>query len=400
MVHITLGFDTVDTVEKLFFANGGKRCHGENLCLTSGEKTAAVCAGKYAHLGCERTDLIHPSAVDTLSFVKQPSADNLLLELVKAFVDHCLAVGIILCKRFVDLFVNGLECGVAHALVVGVESDLDFIADHFGNAVEHFVIELERGIFEFGLADFRFDAFDEFAKRDDFLVSLHDGFVHGFVIDFVGARFDHDDLLCGAGDSELEIADRSLGFRRVDDYFAVHKSDEYARDRAVPRNVGNGKRYGSTDHCGNFGGAVGIDGHDGERYHDVVAEILREERADRSVDNAGSEYRVFGRPAFAAVPASGDLSGGVKPFFVIDGKGKEVDTVSRSGGHGRVCKNCGFAVANKAGATGELSELAGFDNERPSGELVTESFVIFEHFLDPFVYSYFTSKRKGLKFNT
>ncbi|CDD04939.1 putative uncharacterized protein [Ruminococcus sp. CAG:382] len=350
MVHISLGLFVVNTVEELSLSQRSKSCNGHDLSLTSGEHRGAVCSGKNTDFCRERAYLIHTSAVNTAFILLEPFTHDLLLKLVHAFVYHELAVGIILFKLGINLIVKGLETRIADLLVVGIKSELDILADKRFDAVEHIVVDLAGRISKLFLAYLSLDIVDECNKGLDCLMSLHDGFIHRVLVNFLCARFDHDNLFCGSRNGKFKIALCSLSRGGVDDDLAVNESDKHAADRSVPRNIRDGKRNGSADHSGNFGRAIRVDRHDHERENNVVSEVLREQRTNRSVDNTAGEYRFFGGASLSLEERAGYLADRIKSLFVIDGKREEVDAVSGSGGCGCVCEYNGFAVAYKAGA--------------------------------------------------
>ena len=118
---------------------------------------------------------------------------------------------------------------------------------------------------------------------------------------------------------------------------------------------------------------------------DVVAEVLREKGTDRTVDHTGREDRLFARSAFSLEVGTGNATDRIETFFEVDGKGKEIDAVTRSFGCGSARENCGVAVANEYGAVCETCHLTGFDHERTAGKFIGKCLVIFKHFKDTFL---------------
>ena len=104
--------------------------------------------------------------------------------------------------------------------------------------------------------------FDEIDHNAVDFMSLHNSVEHGIFRNFLTAGFNHDDFLGAAGNRKLKRGFFTLCGGRVDDDFAVHKADKNAGDRAVPRNIRNGKGDGSADKAGNFRRAVRIDRED------------------------------------------------------------------------------------------------------------------------------------------
>ena len=224
---------------------------------------------------------------------------------------------------------------------------------------------------------------DEGNKALDLLVRGHDGIKHGVIVDLLSACLYHNDLLHRACNGQLKVTLLSLGSGRVDDYLAVDKSDENTRDRSVPRNIGDGKRDGCAYHTRNLVRAVGVYRHNGKVEVNVVAQVLREKRTDRTVDNAGCEDRLFGGLTLAAIVAAGDMTYGVELFLKVDRQRQKVDAGARTRGCGRVAEYGGIAVSYQAGAVCKACHLACFDYERASCKLVFKGSEILEHFVPP-----------------
>ena len=379
LVHIALEFFFIDAVEHLLIAHRAERRNGENLRLAAGEHTGAVYARQEVDFGGQRADLVHLTAVYALLLVEQPAAYHVFLGLVKALVDLGLAVRVNLVEVLVYFFVDGLQALVADGLVVGVEGDLDVLNGEFLDGLEHLLVRLVARIAEFLLADLRLDALDEL---DDLLVGLvarHDAVVHILVADLVRARLDHGDAGIGGCDGDGHLGNLALFSGGVDDELAVDQADGDAGDRAVPRDIGDGQRDRGADHRGDFRGAVMVDGHHGADDGNVVAHILREQRADRAVDHAGGKDRLIGRAALTLEVGAGDLAHGVELFLKIDGEREEIHALAGLGGCGSGHMDHRLAVADKAGAVGKLRHFAGFHFQGTSGQFGFKNPVIFKH---------------------
>ena len=214
-------------------------------------------------------------------------------------------------------------------------------------------------------------------------MTAHDAVVHHIVRDFPSARFDHRNELGGGGHRYVHLVSFLLLGGGVDDVLAVHIADGNAGDRAGPRNIGNRESDGGADHGSDFGRAVRVNRHHRADHGNIVAHILREQRADRPVDHAGGEDGRFGRAAFALHEGTGDLAHGVKLFFIIHRKGEEVDPVARLRGHGGGAQHGGLTIADEAGAVGQLRHFAGFHLQRAAGEFGFKNLEIFKHTKPP-----------------
>ena len=208
----------------------------------------------------------------------------------------------------------------------------------------------------------------------------HDGFKHFLVGDFLGTGFDHDDLLFGACDGELQGAAFALLGSRVDDEtFFLGETHKYAADRTVPRNIGDGEGDGCADHTSDLGGAVMIHGGDEQGDRHVVAQILRKKRTDGTVDDAGGQNRLFTWSAFSLEIRAGDSADGVQSFLKIDGQRQKIDAVARAFGGGGAGKDRGIAIADENGAVCQTCHFAGFDHEGTTGQVVAECSEILKH---------------------
>ena len=380
VVHISLFRFVVEAFKHLAVGKSAYCSDCENLCLTACEKTGAVYTGEKSNLGCEGTELVHASAVNTFLVNEEPTANDLLLDLVDKLGKDNVDVRIFFSECFSDSVLDGLHLSVAYSFVVCVESFHNVCFAESEDLVEHIVVKLARGVIEFGLADLCNDAVDELEKVFDLLVSLHDSVEHNVIGNFLSACFDHNNLLFACSNCELECAYLALFSCGVDNDLAVNKAYESATDRSVPRNIGDGEGDGCADHGCDFGGAVLVNGHNCKCKSYVVAKVLGEEGTNGSVDNAACKDRLFRRSAFAAEIASGDLAYCVHLFVVVNGKGKEVDTVAGLGACRSASEDRCFAVADHAGAVCESCNLAGLYCERSAGVSVIEHSVIFEHF--------------------
>ena len=128
--------------------------------------------------------------------------------------------------------------------------------------------------------------------------------------------------------------------------------------------AGKRQRSGGGDHRQNVRIVFQVMLHDGDDDLGVVLVAFREERADRTVDQAGNQRFLFRRTAFALEIAARDLAGGVGLFLVVDGQREEILAgLRRLGGNDRG-ENDGFAVGGQNRAVSLTGDLAGFQDER------------------------------------
>ena len=151
-------------------------------------------------------------------------------------------------------------------------------------------------------------------ERLDHLVLGHD----------VGAGLDHGDGLGGAAHDQVEIALEHVGHGGVDAQLAVDQTDAHSADRAGERQRGDHQRRGGAVHRENVMRDDHVDAQHGPDDLDFVAEALREQRADRTIDHARIQGGLLGGLALALEEAARNLAGGVHLLFNVDGQREEV----------------------------------------------------------------------------
>ena len=111
-----------------------------------------------------------------------------------------------------------------------------------------------------------------------------------------------------------------------------------------------------------------------------MAHSLREQRAQRTVDQTGSQDRLFGGTAFAAIPGARNAADGIQLFFKIHAQREKVDARARRFGDGGVDQNAGIAVTDEGGTAGLFCVLAEFQRKRATAQLHG---IALEHDLPP-----------------
>ena len=378
LMHVTLLGLFVDAVEFLGVGQRSEGGDGQDLSLASREHTGTVDSRKEVDLGVQRTDLIDAAAVDALVLVFQPAADDVLLDEVKDLVQFAFVAFELLIVFLVDGIGDGTDALIADALVVGVESLLDVLDDPVLDLFHDGGIGVGGLVGELLFADLGDDAVDEF---DDFLVrfvSGHDGVEHDVFRDLVTAGLDHGDQVFRGRDGQFEVGSGSLLEGRVDDDLAVDETDLNGGDGAVPRDVGDGNGGGDADGGRYLGGAVRVDAHDRRDDGAVVAQVLREQRTDGTVDAAGRKDRLFRRSALSSLEGAGDTADGVHFLLEVDGEREEIDAFPGFVRCGHGAEHDRFAIAGQDGGVGELSHFAGFQFQRTAGQSGLIHFVVFK----------------------
>jgi len=379
MVHIALGLLAADIVKHLRLADGAEGSDGNCLSLAAGEHSGAVSTVKEANLCGKRTDLVKTAAVNTLTVVKKPTAYYVLLYLIDDLIHYHVHIGVIGIKLLIYAVCNDLHCLVTDYLIVGIHCTADVLDAELLDSLVKICGNLAGGIVKLLLANLADDNVNEGNQLLDLLVSQHNSLEHALVGNFLCACLDHNYLFSAAGNGKLKVALLTLLSGGVDNELAVNKTYEHAADRTVPRNIGNCKGDGRTDHSGDLRCTVVVHRHNGEVKVNVISQILGEERADGTVDNAGSKDRVLAGTALTLKVTAGDAAYCVETLLIVYRKGKEVDTVAGCCACGCRAKYCGVTVSYEYGTVCKTCHLTVFYGESTSGKLITESSEIFKH---------------------
>lgn len=98
----------------------------------------------------------------------------------------------------------------------------------------------------------------------------------------------------------------------------------------------------------------------GGDYDDVVEDSLREKGTDRTVDEARDEDSFIGSASLSLFEAAGNFSDREHFFFIIDGQGEEIHSLSGLFRHTDGDVHHRFAAADKAGAVGLFGIFSDF----------------------------------------
>ena len=362
VVDIALRLFRIDGVELLRGRQRVERADGQNLRLASGEQAGAVDARQNADLGVERADLVHLAAVDALA-LEQPLLDDLLLHLIQADLDVDVEVLILFGELVGEIAAGRGQALLADVLVVGVEGIFDLVHAIGAQIVEQVVVDGCLFKRELRLANGLDDGVDELHDLHVRLMGDADALEHDALRGFLGLGLDHDDLLERRGDAHEALGGAALLGRGVDDVLAADIGDVRRGDRAVPGDVGAGHGDGSAQRGDDLNGVLVVVGKDGAGHDDIVAQLIVEERAHRTVDDAAVEDAALGGLALAAVEAAGDAADGVHSLLELDGQREVVDAGLGIRGAGDGREHDGVAVAADALGVGQLCDLAGLDGK-------------------------------------
>ena len=191
------------------------------------------------------------------------------------------------------------------------------------------------------------------------LAKLH-GSEHVVLGDLLGAGLDHRDEVGRAAQLQVQVGVLALLIGGVDDKLAgLHvAADAHAGKRALEGHAAERHGQRSTHDVDDVEGVdlVG-DERGGDDVH-LVAEAVREARADRAVDHASRERGLLAGTALTLEVATRDAAGGVHLLVEVDGQREEVVILALLGDdHG--VEHRGVALLDQTSAGGLFGKLAG-----------------------------------------
>ena len=260
-----------------------------------------------------------------------------------------------------DLLDERVALGLAVSL--GVESILQAVADlGLELAVVGFV-ELGSGKCPLGLAGLGNQLIDCGNDLLDLFVGELDGGKDDFFSLFLGARLDHHDAVFVSDDHDVDGCGSALGIGGIDDELAIDAANADGANSRAERNVGKSQRSRGCVDSDHVGIVFLVGGEDQRDHLGLVAEAIRKEWTNGAIDLAAGKNFLLAGPAFALDESSGNASTGVGVFAIIDGEGKEIDSLSGIGRSDRGSQNNGFAGGDECGTGGLLGHAAGLKDQ-------------------------------------
>ena len=214
------------------------------------------------------------------------------------------------------------------------------------------------------LADLLAQPLDHRALLLNYFVRLVKGFEHLSFRNLGRARLDHQDGLGRSGDDQLESGSGYLGMSRVDDELTLlgHGNAD-ATDRPGPRNVGDRQGSRRAENGVDVGQVIHVRR---QRHRDdlsLVAHVLVEQRAKRSVDQARGQDRLLAGTPAALDESAGDLAHGVLPLLVVTGEREKIQAGLGVHPHGGRTEDDRVTGAHGNRAVRLLGEPTGFDGD-------------------------------------
>ena len=355
-------------VDVLLVLAGAERGDHQALRLAASEQRRTMGARQHADFADDVADGLGVAAVDALAGVQDVPADDLGFQLLEHVGDAELVVFRLLPFREEvrhHLFLDGADRGVAFLL----HRDRVGLAQVLLGETEHFF--LDRGIvdrrdvarFLRGLLGKLDDRADD---RLEVAMAEHHRAEHDVFIELLGFRLHHQHGVGGAGDDEVELGLGHFVERRIEHVFVVGEADAGGADRALERHAGERQRRGRSHQRNDIRIVLHVVRENGDDHLGLVAPAVDEQRADRTVDQAGNQRFLLGRTAFALEIAAGNAACGVSLLLVVDSERQEVDALARrlrcdDGG-----EHHGLAIGRQHGAVRLAGDLSGFKLEGTS----------------------------------
>ena len=200
--------------------------------------------------------------------------------------------------------------------------------------------------------------FDGRADFLDLLMGELDGVDDVFFRDLASTRFNHHDSVRRADDHDVDLALFALRVGRVDEEIAFDQTDAHGADWPVEGDIGERERTACAINSEHIRVVLFIGRVDEGNDLGLVAEGLREERADGAIDLPAGQDFLFGGTAFTLDEAARDAASGVREFAVLDREREEVNAFFRiRGGYGRGQDGV-VAGSGKRGAGGLLGHAS------------------------------------------
>ncbi len=192
------------------------------------------------------------------------------------------------------------------------------------------------------------------------LVTVYHGAQHHLFREDGSFGFNHQHGVGSTGNNQIQIALRQFGGGRVQYVLTVHVAYASCTDRAAERDTGDSQGCRSTDHGYDIGGDSRIHGHYGRNDLNLIEEAFREQRTNRTVDQAGDEGLTFARTTFTTEETTRDTTSSIGTLLIVNGQREEIAAVISlflaDNGH----KYAGIVHADHNGRSGLTGHHTGF----------------------------------------
>ena len=381
-MHISLAdFIFIQAVDPLHLGKRSESGHGTDLGLSAGEHGGAMHSGDDIHLCRQRTDLVDGTAIRTLVILQNHLADRFLLVLIDCLTQKRKPFFLIrerllqLLRDLTDIFLTNLLYVREYCLFhLCGRNDLT-------DGCKQLLRNCTAGIGMLRLSNLSDNVIDECDQLLVHIMSQVDRFDHLLFRNLIGSGLDHDHLLRGGSNSQIQIPVFPLFLGRIDDEFTVNHSHLGHGAGTVKRNIRNACGDCGTDHGNQLRPACRVHGHHQVIQGHIIAVILREQRAHGTVDDTACKNRVLAGLSLSLVKAAGNLSHGIHLFFIFYAEGEEINTLPRLLACGCGGQHGGIPIVHESRSIRLCGYSADIHAQRASGELDGKCLV---HLVTPF----------------
>ncbi len=381
MMNVAFGADRGQGVDFLRVLGCAKGREGQNLCLTAGEEPGAVRTRHHIDLAPDRADLGQGAAVGTQVAIQNPGADDTAVSFFKALFIIINFALIVTGERGDGFFLQSLQrvgkfrlgmrgihqgfhaLGVAGAHFINgilIHEEAGNVALRFADGGGHFLLNLNQRLNGFVPEDERLD--------------------HILFADLFGAGLNHQNGVGSTRNAQIQVGIFNFLISRVGNELPVDTADADSAHRPVPRNIGNHQGGGSRVDGDDIKRIDVIGGKAVENDLNLVAHVLIEQRAQRTVNQAGGQNDITRGTSFTAEERTRDAPAGVHAFFILNGEGEEILPLFRLRAHGSRGENDRITDSHGDGTARLTGEHTAFKGDGLAVNFGNKLFCVRFHF--------------------
>ena len=318
---------TGDGVDDLLVARSAQRRHGKRLRLAARKQRRTMRARQDADANVNRTHGARIAPVNARFARQNAAAHDVGFQLVEKVVQLVAAIFFAIGgERGKGGFAHFVDALHARLFRRDAEGFFQPRASQFVHAGDQRLVFHRRLPVPFRLASDGNQFVDGLNDGLHLLVTIDHRAQHDFFGQLARFRFHHQHGGLCTGHDEVQLAGLQLRGRRVQDVLTIAIAHARRPNRAIERHAGNGQRSRGSNHRGNVGIHFGIEREHQRNHLHFVVETIREERANRAVNQARDQRFFLGRTAFALEKAARNTACGVELFDIIDRQREKVLT--------------------------------------------------------------------------
>ena len=374
LMNVVLAGLNPQAVQHLFITQGTQSGDGQNLGLATGKQAGTVSPRQQAHLAADRSYFLHLTAVRTDFLLGNHAADDFLDNLVqhiRNFLD-CIRINLqemlqCLCLDSGNMLVTSQLIRISHCLI---QLGSSILADSLLHVLRHSK-QLDLALFlTYSLLHLILESNDFL----NFLMAKENCLKDNLLRQLIGTSLNHHYRITGPGNSQVQVGSLTLLHSRVDDKLTINTAYPDTSYRAKERNIRNSQGTGSTNHSSNLRCIVVLYGKDGSHNLHIVSIALREQRTDRTVNQAAAQNSRLARTSLSLYKTARNLADSVHLLLIVNGQREEVNALARLLRSGSSNQNNGLTITNQSSTICLLCHLAGLNGKRPAAKLHFKTF--------------------------